>query len=337
MSFYIILDIFQYIENSVTFCKLKTLHPSIIKSHDLISELKKISRHFENQLPFKLNGNNILEIESIMKVNCKDSSKIVYLLTFPLNYEIDFELFYLLPIPTYYESEFVTIIPENKYFLKSKDKIKPLKDICIGSKAYQCPSQLISHHKSTCEEKILLEGNSKFCEVTKLKITENHLDMVREINQYLAVFPNKERVEIKCQTEKQTKVLKGIFLIKQNNCDLFYKNEEVIYQEISVGQPNIISDVLLKPKIEEISNFSIELKTLKLKELNLNPTVPLQKSHNNILLPSIWTSILYFGLLVSLCYIIIKSVSSKISQASSRKKKSNSEANDIGLPDGATF
>lgn len=66
-----ILNTLQDIENSITFCRLSTLHPSIIKSKELFSELEKIVFHYKSQLPFELKYENILDFEAIIKVNCK--------------------------------------------------------------------------------------------------------------------------------------------------------------------------------------------------------------------------------------------------------------------------
>lgn len=310
----VILNIFQDIENSLTFCKLKTLHPSIVKSHDLFLDLKRISTHFGYQLPFELNENNILEIESIIKVNCKvDSQKIIYLLTFPINARTKFDLYYLLSTPTKHESDLVTILPEVHYFLKSEDnQLKSLKDICIGSKTYQCPKELVSHHKPSCEEEILLDQPRNSCHYTKLKIEKNYLELIPEINQYLAVFPFKEELIVKCQDGTKTRYLQGIFLIKKENCKIIYKNEDLIYKSVSFGKPNIISELPRNFKIQKFTNFSVELKNLKLKEINLNPILPIQQIQSDTWHFNIWTIILYCIVILVACYLSIKILRTKI-------------------------
>ena len=62
-----LLNTFEEIENSITFCKLGVLHPSIIKTTELFEEIKQISSHYKDQFPFDLTLNNILDFESTIK------------------------------------------------------------------------------------------------------------------------------------------------------------------------------------------------------------------------------------------------------------------------------
>lgn len=331
----IILNEIQNLETSIAFCKIKTLHPSIMKSKDLFLELQKISNHYKNELPFDLTQNNILNFESVIDVNCKiDKNKIIYLLTIPINFEDIFDLFNLLPIPTIHKSEIITIIPDVKYFLKLKNDIMPLSDICAKSKVYQCPNKLRTNHRTPCEEGILLKGQSNNCQFTKLQVTSNHLKIIPEINQYLAVLPKKEKIEIKCKEDAEIKTLQGIYLIKEENCKIIFRDEELLFQSTSHGQPKIINSEAILTQNHSKLNFSIYLKTLKLKELESSPMLPVEDTQN-FFDPkeiNIWTVILYFCLMCILTYITVRYLIKRNSNQGQHKKH-----NDINLPGEASF
>lgn len=103
------------------------------------------------------------------------------------------------------------IIPKNKYFLKSKfNEIITVNDVCPKSNNYQCSSHNQLNGRSICEVNILLEGDSKFYNYTKLNLEEGHLEIVNGINQYLVVFPQEEKITIRCNQRSDNKALHGI-------------------------------------------------------------------------------------------------------------------------------
>ncbi|KAL1493567.1 hypothetical protein ABEB36_009270 [Hypothenemus hampei] len=184
-----VLYILQDIENSLMFCKLRTLHPSVIKSIDLFSEISRISHYYKNQLPFAVKFENILDFESLIRLNCKiENMHIIYFLALPIDLEEDFELYHMLPIPTKLESEYRTVIPKTSYLLKSKsNKIRPLSDICTGTTVFQCPKHLLLTNDLLCEEEILLKGTSANCEYSIVHIEQSYYEIIPEINQYLLI------------------------------------------------------------------------------------------------------------------------------------------------------
>lgn len=300
-----ILYVLQDIENSVTFCKLQTIHPSIIETIDLFHELQKISKFYKNQLPLELKYENILEFESLIQVNCKiEPDQITYFLSLPIDFEENYNLYYLKPIPTKHESEYVTIVPNIKYLLKLENKIIPLRDICTKNTVFQCPNHLISRNNANCEEQIILQNNPQQCQYTRISIRENQIEFIFEINQYLAVFSKDEKFISQCEGQTETKSLNGIFLIKNNNCKLFLNKEEITYNEKSYGTPLIINGLHFNISKTKISNFTIELKTLKLENIP-NPAVVHQETfrprvHSQ---PSLWTIIIYIIIVIGICFL----------------------------------
>lgn len=338
----IILNILQDIENSLTFCKLNALHPSIIKPNELFNELYKISYYYPNKLPFSLKHENILDFESIIKVNCKvDANQIMYFLSVPIDYDTEFELYYMLPIPTKHNSEFSIINPNTKYLLKSiKDNsIKPLNNKCTKGKVYHCPSQSQVNYKATCEEQILLFDNSSQCSFNKLEITHNHIELIPEINQYLAVCPQAETIKIKCQDQLESKTLFGIYLLKEESCKIYFHEEALSFKDATQGQPQLIQLTtpfhrIVKPEM------TIKLRNLQLHDIPINQFTPIiDEQPVTLHVPSVWTVLLYLSIISGAIFLLWKKrhrlSSHKIEKSSSAAPQPGARV--INLPEEASF
>lgn len=346
----LILNSLQEIENSITFCKMGILHPSIIKTKELFSELEKIQSHYKEQFPFELKFENILEFENIINVNCKlDPDKITYFLSVPIDYIDNFDLYYLLPIPSKFESEFVTIIPNNRYFLKSKNDqtVKALNDRCTQSTPHQCSRKLQSNSITSCEQNIILHQNSSLCSFTKVNIIRNHMETIPELGQYLAVFPREEKLQIQCQSGAETKALQGIFLIKEEMCKIFFKNNELPFQQKSYGKPLVLNSPVLDIKSEKLPKFNIELKKLNFQEMTPNLVSPILEDSpaEHLYIPSCWTMILYIIIVSTIVYVAIsrrnsiKRIKSRTPDKSMEEKPSEQSIplQKLSLPGGAPF
>lgn len=334
ITFNVILDVLERVENSLTFCKLKTLHPSIIKSEDLFAELQNVHYYYQTELPFELKHKNILEFEAVIDVVCKvENNQIQYFLSIPINYDILFNLFYMLPIPTEIESEYVTLIPNSKFLLKSNNVIKPLNDICTRGNIFQCPNNLQDNNNYECEENILLAGNSTFCPYTKIEIIKNHIEIIPKINQFLAIFPVEEKSIIKCKQETEVKTLKGIYLIENSACKIIFRNQELIFQQNTFGQPFVINELNLKLNQLHVSPMKIDLKSLRIKDIPNQLVTPIFTENHNLHIPSIWTILLYTALIVAFLWIMYKR------KHSGRTSKSHLESMEDGiqLPGEASF
>lgn len=331
-----ILNILQDIENSVTFCKLRTLHPSIIQPDKLLSEIQKISDHYKMQLPFEPKLENILEYEELLKVNCKiESSQIIYFISIPINYETNFDLYHLISTPTKYGSEFVTIIPDSKYVLKTNKDIIPLSDMCIQSRIYQCPNKFHAHINPACEEEVLNQQHTSQCHYTKLDIQENHFELLPEINQYLAILPKEEKITTICPEGTSIQSLAGIYLIKGgNNCEIIFKNQKLIFLDKTHGLPLLLPKLKFKLENNKISNFSINLSSLKFDKIKVNQIIPTEDIDTDIYIPSIWTILLYIAAVIIISYIIFQRLRFKTFNRKSPKKTEDIE---VQLPGGASF
>lgn len=267
-----ILSVLQDIENSITFCRIGTYHPSILKHKELVSILTLINEKF--QIP--LDPKNISDLQKLMTVNCKvEDKKIVYFLSFPINYDTIFDLYFLLSIPSLNDNGFSTIIPHSKYFLKSHSSVKPLNNACILSNPFQCFQKDLDNNLNNCESEILLHENANNCEQTRLDISENHIQLIPEINQYLAVFPIQETLKFESSHGVEIKEIKGIYLIELDRDNLVFRNEKINFKLESFGKPTILNNVNLDiSKMKNLSNTKIKLNNLKINDINLNQLMP---------------------------------------------------------------
>lgn len=273
-----ILSILQEIENSLTFCALHTFHPSILKASELYTELEKISLYYEEQLPYELKFENLPDFQKLIQVNCKiDKNKIIYFLSLPINFETNFDLFYLMSIPSKTTEGYVTLLPNYRYFLKSKDIVKSLNNQCTPGKVFQCSSFTINNNGDPCGKEILQNEEANHCQHLKLDIPENHLEIVSEINQYLAVFSSEENIKFQCAKETEIKKLLGVFLIEDSECDLIFRNEKIKFIQKSLGKPFILNNVHINSSTINVPKSKMVLKNLQLDSINLHQIEPVEK------------------------------------------------------------
>jgi len=336
----IILNILQDIENSLTFCKLKIIHPTIISTKDLYKALQEISHHYPNQLPYDVTTENILEFESIISVNCKIlDNQIHYFLSVPIDYEKQFYLYYLFPIPTKTESGYVSIAPNVRYLLKSNDDaILPLNEICTFGKVFQCPAYFLANTQVQCEENILMRRNTDNCTLVNVRIVNNHFELIPEANEYLAIFDQEEKLQIKCQDEDETKYLTGIYLVKQNNCSIIYKQQEISFKQETHGKPIISQTSIQEIPKNQRPTIMVHLKKLNIKQIDENPYEVISEPQPKILIPSLWTTLLYLLMIACGCFLIFRYLNKKKIKSTKVQKEDNEiQEKKIQLPGEASF
>lgn len=311
ITYNIILNVLSEIENSVTFCAVGVLHPSIIKVHDLISELQKLVPFYKDQMPLPVNIQNILQYQSLMKVHCQHSTdRITYFLTIPLEYPTQFEMYYLEPLPTQIQDEYFTIIPNFKYLLKYQNIIKPLSDICDTGSIYHCPSKLITTGNSTCENNAIQGNSTDGCQFTKINPKGDHFHVIPYLNQYLGWFMENTKLEIHCPREKKILQPKGVFLMEiPDDCKVKINGEEIRQLQPTKNTPIITDFKIPNEKLAiQQSNMSIELRGLSLNQINQNHLSPIKfnddEDNDIALTPSIWTMLLY-GIIISSIIIFL--------------------------------
>lgn len=302
-----LLNVIQDIENSLIACKTGILHPSVLDPHTLFLELTKLSKFYGNKF-LNFDNHNLFEIQSYIKVRCYVGiEEIVYFLDVPIVDPEDYMMYHLEPLPTFVGSEFVTILPTAKYFLKSPNKIFPIDQNCPQGHLRLCPNYLVSPIDTLCESKFLLTGSTSECKFIKLITDSNHLKLMLEINKYLLFFPHGDTITIIQQGSTETRTLFGIYLVSPGKDHILYHNQTLFapHNELA-GTPIIITDVALHLSKLQQPEKELNLKDLELQEINLQNLHPIEMFDGSTYLkPSLWTLLLYFTLIAFLGYTFI--------------------------------
>lgn len=261
--FEIVLNILQDIENSLTFCNLKIVHPSIISNRELLKELLKISKYFPNMLPFQATIDNIHKFKKLIIPKCVTHEKeIIYFLTLPMFNTINYEIYRFLSIPNI---NFETIIPNSQFILSHNSELVPLKDICNNiQNQYFCSHHLVQYFNTTCEQSILMSKPAS-CQKVQL-FPQQSLEYLEEINKFLGIFPQHIRFRQNCKSGYKENLIKGIFLIEnKEDCTLFIAEQQLVFNDTSTGKP-----ILLDSEIPIAQSPSQDLPKLRLHHLQVS-------------------------------------------------------------------
>lgn len=307
-----LLSLVQDIENSLTFCKLGTLHPSIISTKELFYEIEKIHKYYNNKLPLEPKIENMWEFENLLEVSCKiGKNEIIYSLDLPIVDETDFNTYKLYSVPTKYESGYVTIIPTVKYLLVSKSKLSEFRILGLDNKCndkiqskFLCSLEQISHNELNCETSIIQHGTTDNCKYTALEIMDNLIKWIPEMNQYLAIFPQKETFKITNQKETLTKTIQGIYLINPNSDTIFYQDKQLYHSsKTEGGHPKLLDASELRLSVNQQPEFSLNLKNIEFDKINLDTISSIPQKTIIVTEISVWTIIIYVMLLVGILYL----------------------------------
>lgn len=343
LTYNTVLNILTEIENSLTFCSIGVIHPSVIKINDLLHELQKLVLFYKDEMPLPVIMPNIFKYQSLMQVHCKhDEDKIIYFLTVPIEFNTNFELYYLESLPTLVNNKYFTIIPNFKYFLKNKETIRPLLSICSTSSSFHCPARLVTTGNTSCEANILQGRSTEGCIYTEIYTKEDHIQPLQHLNQYLGWFQNNSVIEIQCTNEKQILRPRNIFLIEiPNGCKLLFQGKEYEKLEPTKSTPVMIDFKI--PQHEKTlpkTKIKLELKNLNLQAIHQHPFQHLinDVDHTwNYYTPSIWTIGLYGCLLVLLFLILLKKYQQLKRNSAPSRPENQETMNPRRLPAEASF
>lgn len=307
----LLLDLAQDIDNSVTFCKLGKVHPSIIKPLALSSALQEIELFYGNKMP-KYQSSSLWEIQTHMRVRCFiGEDEIVYFLEVPILHPQTFNLYFLQSIPSLHsKSKFVTILPSSRYALKSEqsEEVTFFNDDCEpGPNYFLCPNNLKFAGNYLCETEILLGGQNDHCDLLELEINENRIEYLDQAKGFLAIFPQQDQLQLSSTKNVEFRNLQGIFLIRPGPNEIRYRNQTLTGPPTnSSHNPVLIYHTKTHWDLNKEPTASIKLKAVGLLSTQ-NYLIPTnQDPVFQIIKPSIWTVILY-GLLISLfSYTMVK-------------------------------
>ena len=257
------------IETAYTFCKMGQLHPSIIPTAELQKEIDLVLNKTKTSTLSMIE--NILEYETLIDTHCTlADNRIIFLLNLPLYSYKEYTLYTIKPIPVRKGNEFITIVPKNEYYLYDKQNdFFTLRKMCskINDK-YFCNWDNICKGEARCEENIITKNQIADCEYSKFRVDKLITQKFVEINQMLITTPTEETIEIKNEDHEEIVKIKGSYLIKPENDEIYLNRELFLSQGTSSGKP-----YFMQIHLQEITEINIQNDTFQLKdyqELYLN-------------------------------------------------------------------
>lgn len=323
INLYEIIDsVLQDLENAITFSKLKILHPSIIKTQDLYSELVKIQETLKgNSMPLEVSLGNTLLYEKIITIKSFTlNNRITFLIQIPIAYPNNFNYFHLYSLPTYKENLFKAILPKNKFLLENELHFSYLSDECqeILDQQYFCYKMDIQEKdaKSPCAVQLLeTKGHSRTCQQIEIKISKPVFNQLTSSSEWIMVIPQEEIIGMKCTRQEEHVKLLGTYLVHiPTGCQISSSQQSITnYQQIVESK----NELILFPDFEEQTSFlptlnlTVQLNDVKLDDLHqlrdeireIHPDAIFSEIYSS---PNLWTMLLYGFLIFLVVYLICK-------------------------------
>lgn len=341
-----IYTIFDKIEIAISFSKLNTLHNSIVKPNELLSELKDVQNYLSDvKLPFEPSLENILSFENV--INIKSYSKnheIIFILEIPLVELNTYQYYQLYPFPIKNNNSFQMILPKNDYIAINEHNFVPSNDKCkeISTEEFMCSqvNTIKINENSPCEVSLLIFSKDiNNCYPLPVNINEYQIQKI--VNEKLIVIAPQPLVAIQqCRNMKDNIPLFGSYVIDldtictiniENHILRTYKNSKVNFKNINLPKLKLnLNNSNNKLSTYNPGAFNLNLinthqllKTQKDLEYQKNE---LHKLNNPVYVSktSIWTIILYLIFVIVILYLIYVKYISKLKNRNSNSKEVDS-------------
>lgn len=203
--------------NSILFAKTNTLHPSIVKPHDLYVDLVNNVKHLPKYTEFVVN----LELDNInVLINLSDiityiiDNELMFILKIPLVNINKYDLYKNIPIPVPHcdtnSESYALIIPTTAYVALNRDKSKyvTLNDISncknVNSDIYICKqlNEFNVQDYPICETEILTKVLTTLPKQCKTNFLYGHTNIWQSLDNNRWVFTHSEATKliVECQT-----------------------------------------------------------------------------------------------------------------------------------------
>ncbi|VEN36163.1 unnamed protein product [Callosobruchus maculatus] len=288
-SYLFLQDSFNDILNSISFARLKVIHPSVITPKDLVDSLQDISHSLSrNNLPLPINLATVSEYLNLMELEAyQTKSKVVFALRIPLLEPEVYTLYRVLPlpIPDQRTGLFHVISTIQRYIAKDDDSLLYVSlqnfDNC---KSYRIQSKICYNllpypidNNAVCEAQLLRDPMKvpSECQIAVVALQDYRIQELAA-NLWLITISSPIPISVKCgRRETVTKTIKQNSVLKMSpTCSGFvgttriharytlnvYKN--VTYRDHPVEIPFRCCEHL--PDKQDLP----ELKPLKLNKIN---------------------------------------------------------------------
>lgn len=327
-------SLLQDIENSITFCKLRTIHPSIIKTEDLFKELKALENRIgTDQMPLKPELYNINLFLNFIDIECFIlNNRVTYLLHVPITLNEKFELFHLYSAPIFKESQFKAIIPRNRFLIKSKLHYTYRNKACheITAQLYLCANKDLKeiHEESPCAVCLLSQiKESTACQPIDIQLNDPVINQLSNSDKWLLISPKKQLIKLQCPTQMETLNLIGTYIAEiPKGCQIMMNDRTIFNDQKAVNAsiqpiffpdnnelPSFIPSMEIDFKLDDIKLDGLQDLQGQIRSSKPAQIVPIDISKN----PSIWTILMYVFAVAGIAYYGYK----KFGQALCKKKQ----------------
>lgn len=213
-----LLEIYTMIEsqldevlNSITFARLKIIHPSVIGPRDLMSQLSKISQSLQkNNLPLVPTSQNIGKYFDIIELQAYQTyERLVFVLKIPIVEPESYNLFHMYSIPVIDKRTklFHILLTSQKYLAVSDDtqtytSLNNLNNCKVLDSQYKLCPNLITYtadNTAICEVKLLRNPDKlpDNCQVSVIYSDDYNVQRINE-NMWLIAATQRLPVTISC-------------------------------------------------------------------------------------------------------------------------------------------
>lgn len=269
---------------SITFARLKTLHPSIIQPSELVNQLRKISQKLQrSHLPLLPDYSNIASYFDIIELKAFQTyGEIVFVLNIPIVEPYNFKIYHLysIPIKDNRTRIFHLILPTSKYIALSDDNTLYVQldnfENCKHIEFELCQHLLPSpiDLNANCEAQLLLHPLQlpENCVNTLLYSEDFKVQLISE-NTWLIAITNPIPIVINCLGQSKTEIIKQNSILSLYPTCIAYIGSIRVYAIFE--KQSKIEETVQVPQIKydccsHLPNELPKLEPLKISDLNLD-------------------------------------------------------------------
>ena len=263
--------------DAITFAKINTFHPSIIKVDHFLTELQQIEKQLVSErLPKPAESQNILYYEKIIDVKAfVKNQTLVFIMEIPLTYPRTFSYYEIISTPIKDKNTYFYLIPASRYLLIDNDVFASPTPKCkeVASNEYLCQAAfwLPIDQNSPCEAQLVtLTTNYANCKHHYSNFTEIWNHKISD-SQWIFMTPTQQRIKKTCNNKSEIDILEGSYLVYiPSGCILSYDNKSIAshsskrFEQIKVPKLEFNKEESTKAQlplmINELSDTSLKTK-----------------------------------------------------------------------------
>lgn len=267
LNAHVLITFLDNLENSISFAKLRTIHPDILTTQHLEEIINELRLHHGNGEI--LNFSNIQSWYSVVQTNCYfRRTKIIFSIEIPIVNPNHFQYFHLFPIPT---ADNKIIIPLNPFLALQENQFQYMAYPCSRIEdIFICQQEDLKFNVENDCIASIIQDKKTHCIQTPI---EPPRVMFNKINDEHLIVISKEDIKFKshCPDEGYLTIQGNAIITLPPNCTIENGNFK-----FGSSQSNTFGKPLILPKID---NLSANLKTAKQRPLKIE-NIPLEEIHS---------------------------------------------------------